>query len=126
MRNLALSQADGSQAGTEPEFDPIVHCFGVPDTAIAPSPPALPSMALVHAETVENQVVHLDFAAFHQEMDHDESQRYAEDRYPTGAQVHHQSSVEMRIYNSDCQGFEDVVAGGGGPFAFSSYFDLGL
>ena len=86
MRKLALSQADGSQAGTEPEFDPIVHRLSVTDTTTAPSPPTVPSMALVHAETVESQVFPSDFGGVDQEVTSEHPQGYTEGFCPTDPQ----------------------------------------
>ena len=55
MRKLALSQADGSQTGIEPEFDPVVHPLIPSDAVTATMRPVALSVALPASDSVESQ-----------------------------------------------------------------------
>ena len=86
MRKLALSQADGSQAGTEPDFDPVVHPLIPSDAVTATMQPVALSVALPASDSVESQDILSDCGVFPREMVPFESQRYAEGPSPTDAQ----------------------------------------
>ena len=97
-----------SQSGTEPEIDSCVHSPIQDTVTVTPQPETAP-MALVSDDISDkDRVSPSEFGFFDQEMNSEHPEGYAACLVSTGAQVYHQSSVEKRISNSDCQCFEDV------------------
>ena len=74
-----------------------VHCSSVPDTAAEPCPSA-DSIGLLHVARIDKSPeVPSDFGIFPQEMDPDESQRYAEGPFPTDAQPDRECLAQKEV-----------------------------
>ena len=109
MSNLALSQADVSQSGTESASASIVRFIATPDTVTVDAPAHSGPMALVHDATSEQSPEILsDFGVSHQEMDPDEPEGYARSHVTTRAQLRQIDVVGIQGSSSYFQRSEDT------------------